>query len=764
MFGLNGGADGPEEQRGSSSPDDGRRKRVRLSDGKEGLAMATATGSSASGMGLPSSSASPAVAGKAAGPKIKLSLKMGALRRQQQREQEQKPAAQPPAMQPSYDDAYADDGGYYYDDEDDGYDGGAAYGDEHVDIDGHDERAYAQPASGQSAGVTGGSVVRHNAGGAHTPRIKLRFSMKKKPSAPADGLGGGEPQSGAQAEWAAAGGRGVAAGGSSEGVAYSPSAASEAESDGTETANAGAMQGGRRRGRPCARGRRSSSVSSWRARDPTPMSLRLPVNPATTTVSLKKSLTRLIERIRKRDDYALFQEPVDAALVPGYLDVIQRPMDLGTIRQRVEADGYGSIYEFRADVMLVCENARVFNGVESFYAQKAGDLERYAVGAIERETAKLEARGIAEVAGRSAGRSRSHSRSTSPQPQDADGVAYDSAGRRFRRSTRIRYRGDSAAADTPTSMSGGVTAAGTVDIFRWTDESKKKYKRASSGPKRMTEGLVRVKVLADGSVDPAGFEEDIALVAYDRGMLLLPGGQLGPCARAAEGRDVAGFGLQPVHGDALGLAYWRSVGEFIDGAGEHVARYASAVMGHLTQGAYHVAGRTVAEMAGGTVDAPEDDGDSAVDVPGLVRWLDTRAARDRLYAERVDAMTRRIALSEFSAGTHDGGPQARMSGVQKDEAFRRTSQQIRRMSELGGAAADAERRVVVAEEIRGGIGGLAEQMCLALTGNCQPSALIPGLPPPPRPAEAAGRQAAAARAGPVPRPPMRSASTPSLPR
>jgi hypothetical protein len=48
----------------------------------------------------------------------------------------------------------------------------------------------------------------------------------------------------------------------------------------------------------------------------------------------------------RKDDYAFFLQPVDVSQVPGYSDVIKRPMDLGTISTKVNRGKYRSLEEF----------------------------------------------------------------------------------------------------------------------------------------------------------------------------------------------------------------------------------------------------------------------------------------------------------------------------------------------------------------------------------------------------------------------------------
>ena len=85
---------------------------------------------------------------------------------------------------------------------------------------------------------------------------------------------------------------------------------------------------------------------------------------------LKEVLSRLILQIKKyaaclfafaaprhllichrKDDYAFFLKPVDTAQVPGYIDVISRPMDLGTMTTKVEKGRYRSLEEFAVSLI-----------------------------------------------------------------------------------------------------------------------------------------------------------------------------------------------------------------------------------------------------------------------------------------------------------------------------------------------------------------------------------------------------------------------------
>ena len=68
------------------------------------------------------------------------------------------------------------------------------------------------------------------------------------------------------------------------------------------------------------------------------------------------------------DQYAPpFSQPVDPVKynLPDYFEVIKRPMDLGTIKQKVDKAEYDDLDVFNADVRLVFENAILYNGEKS---------------------------------------------------------------------------------------------------------------------------------------------------------------------------------------------------------------------------------------------------------------------------------------------------------------------------------------------------------------------------------------------------------------
>ncbi|KAG0034063.1 hypothetical protein BGZ82_005879 [Podila clonocystis] len=110
---------------------------------------------------------------------------------------------------------------------------------------------------------------------------------------------------------------------------------------------------------------------------------------STPAVPKKKELSavchKLLDQFIKKDMYVLFSQPVDPKLVPDYATVIKNPMDLSTMRAKVERNFYPTIDEFLSDFQLVCDNARLYNAKDTLYWKQADKLWEWGSKAIERD-------------------------------------------------------------------------------------------------------------------------------------------------------------------------------------------------------------------------------------------------------------------------------------------------------------------------------------------------------------------------------------------
>lgn len=87
-----------------------------------------------------------------------------------------------------------------------------------------------------------------------------------------------------------------------------------------------------------------------------------------------------LKEIRKHKDATPFLDPVDwkALDIPDYPTIIKRPMDLGTVMQRLEANEYQSAHELSEEISLVWNNAMTYNMDDSWIYQSAKGLKSFA--------------------------------------------------------------------------------------------------------------------------------------------------------------------------------------------------------------------------------------------------------------------------------------------------------------------------------------------------------------------------------------------------
>ncbi|XP_073388090.1 uncharacterized protein [Physcomitrium patens] len=97
----------------------------------------------------------------------------------------------------------------------------------------------------------------------------------------------------------------------------------------------------------------------------------------------KKVLEGVLDKLKKKDTYGVFSEPVDANLVPDYYDVIKEPMDFGTMYKKISKGLYNILSLFEKDIMLICNNAMRYNGPETVYYKQARSIQDAARKALD---------------------------------------------------------------------------------------------------------------------------------------------------------------------------------------------------------------------------------------------------------------------------------------------------------------------------------------------------------------------------------------------
>ncbi|KAK6043984.1 Bromodomain protein, partial [Cooperia oncophora] len=101
---------------------------------------------------------------------------------------------------------------------------------------------------------------------------------------------------------------------------------------------------------------------------------------------------RLLECVADHRMSWPFRQPVSLEEFPNYLDVVEHPIDLSIIQQRLENLEYQRLKDFTRDMSRLFENARIFYPRDSNVYQCADTLEKIFEHALAEVRAEIEAR------------------------------------------------------------------------------------------------------------------------------------------------------------------------------------------------------------------------------------------------------------------------------------------------------------------------------------------------------------------------------------
>jgi hypothetical protein len=77
-----------------------------------------------------------------------------------------------------------------------------------------------------------------------------------------------------------------------------------------------------------------------------------------------------------------FAEPVSTKIAPDYYEIIKRPMDLKTIRNKIKTFDYRSREEFLTDVRQMVENCHLYNGPSHLLSAHADNILQVAINSV----------------------------------------------------------------------------------------------------------------------------------------------------------------------------------------------------------------------------------------------------------------------------------------------------------------------------------------------------------------------------------------------
>ncbi|KAI3986709.1 hypothetical protein MKX01_014247 [Papaver californicum] len=92
----------------------------------------------------------------------------------------------------------------------------------------------------------------------------------------------------------------------------------------------------------------------------------------------KKQMDLIMDKLQKKDTYGVYAEPVDTEELPDYHEIIEDPMDFGTIRKNLEKGTFTKLEQFEADVFLLCSNAMEYNSPDTVYFKQARSIRELA--------------------------------------------------------------------------------------------------------------------------------------------------------------------------------------------------------------------------------------------------------------------------------------------------------------------------------------------------------------------------------------------------
>lgn len=113
---------------------------------------------------------------------------------------------------------------------------------------------------------------------------------------------------------------------------------------------------------------------------------RARTDPAVVLCSL---LEEILNDLRDLPDMQPFMFPVNAKKVPDYYKIIQNPMDLTTMRDKLRQRKYNSREEFLSDINLIVDNSSLYNGPSNTLTMAAKRLLQKCVDRLAEKESKL---------------------------------------------------------------------------------------------------------------------------------------------------------------------------------------------------------------------------------------------------------------------------------------------------------------------------------------------------------------------------------------
>lgn len=107
---------------------------------------------------------------------------------------------------------------------------------------------------------------------------------------------------------------------------------------------------------------------------------------------LDSAMRKLLDALEAKDTSEIFREPVNTEEVPDYLDIVKHPMDLSTMREKLQRAEYSTLEQMEADFDLMIQNCLAYNNKDTVFYRagirmrdQAGPLFKQLRHDLERE-------------------------------------------------------------------------------------------------------------------------------------------------------------------------------------------------------------------------------------------------------------------------------------------------------------------------------------------------------------------------------------------
>lgn len=106
------------------------------------------------------------------------------------------------------------------------------------------------------------------------------------------------------------------------------------------------------------------------------------------------AMHRLLDILVQKDTGEIFREPVNMEEVLDYGDIVKFPMDLSTMRTKVETGMYGLLDDFEADFDLMIRNCLAYNDRDTMYYRAGVRMRDQCAPSFKQVRQELEAKGL----------------------------------------------------------------------------------------------------------------------------------------------------------------------------------------------------------------------------------------------------------------------------------------------------------------------------------------------------------------------------------